>query len=122
MPSRPRIGIAYHKNLRNTTTLEESPVLGFHAGSKKARRSVKKRLKRLNYTDEGWTRVPHEVNHNTEAKWKKKKACLLRFVDDGLICLKLTMKIAMGLRKWGAAPRKACGPGSKCLSPYSEEC
>ena len=71
--------------------LAESPVVGPRRVAR-----MKRKKKRLNISSEGAVNVPHEPNARTEAKWVKKLAALLRFVDDGFALSKLNFENSYG--------------------------
>ena len=58
----------------------------------------RKKVRRINYTNELDMTVPDEPYHWTEAKWKAELADLLRYIDDGFCLSKICFENGVGFR------------------------
>ena len=71
--------------------LSESPIV----------RPTRRKMKRLNYTEELDEPVPVEQNHWTEPRWKAAVALFLRFIADGFCLSKVNFENSLGFEVSG---------------------
>lgn len=78
----------------------DSPVLP--PGVRKKKR---KRIRRLDTTEEMRMEVPSEPNARTEAKWIEKLGALLRYIDDGFTLTRINFENSYGMTVNGVTYR-----------------